>query len=67
MKRELKVTENVLVIIGIAMLALILTLGGDSRGQAETKPAKNAQQEQVDQVCQVDGLECLFVGCNGFF
>ena len=66
----MKKKENVIMLIGLLVLALIFYLGvTDRQKEAELliQQQKTEDLTPSKDVCRVDGLECLYVGCNGFF
>jgi len=61
--------DNIALIIGLILLVSVVTYGAHySNVEDKTKNIPVAEdQEASSEICSAEGIECLFVGCNGFF
>jgi hypothetical protein len=69
-----KKKENILLIIGILLLAFVLYMGGSFESglvKTEGNPQATIDEKEIEtspkSICKIDGLECLYVGCNDYY
>lgn len=69
----MKKKENILLIVGLLILAFVIYLGStyDKNSVEVTTGQQNAENQESDKstksICKLDGLECLYVGCNDYY
>jgi len=69
----MKKKENIILIVGLLVLAFVIYLGStyDRNNVEVTAGQQNTENTEIKSptksVCKLDGLECLYVGCNDYY
>lgn len=61
--------DNIALILGLILLVSIVAYGelySNAKDEPQNPPVAEEQQAGSE-ICSAEGIECLFVGCNGFF
>jgi len=61
--------DNIALILGLILLVSVVAYGElNSNTKDESQNAPVAEEQEAEpEICSAEGMECLFVGCNGFF